>query len=222
LLGCAAEALIGQETTLCVPEGAYPVADGGFNSELMRGEILVRVIELQRQDGSRFWCRISGRAVDAGALAQGTVWTFEDVSKEREAAEAMQRSKELAEETVRMKTGFLANMSHEIRTPMNAIIGMSHLLAKTELSPRQRDYAKKIQRLGTAPAGIVDDILDFSKVEAGKLIIEHAEFALEDVLEHGLDLMRARPGQGTGNWSSPSIHPCRRCLSATPCVLGRS
>jgi two-component system sensor histidine kinase/response regulator len=192
LFGCTAEALIGQETTLYVPEAAYPVAGGGFNSALMRGEILVRAIELQRQDGSRFWCRISGRAVDAGALAQGTVWTFEDVSKEREAADAMRRSKELAEETVRMKTGFLANMSHEIRTPMNAIIGMSHLLAGTELTPSQRDYAKKIRDSGQHLLAIVDDILDFSKVEAGKLTIEHAEFALEDVIEHALDLMRAK------------------------------
>jgi len=152
----------------------------------------VRAIELQRQDGSCFWCRISGRAVDPGALAQGTVWTFEDVSKEREAADAMRRAKDLAEETVRMKTGFLANMRHEIRTPMNAIIGMSHLLAGTELTSSQRDYARKIRDSGQHLLAIVDDILDFSKVEAGKLTIEHAEFALEEVIEHTLDLMRAK------------------------------
>jgi two-component system sensor histidine kinase/response regulator len=192
LLACAAEDLIGTQATLCVPEGAYPLADGGFNSGLTPGEILVRIIELQRQDGARFWCRVSGRAVDAASLGQGTVWTFEDVSKEREAAEAMQRSQELAEETLRMKTGFLANMSHEIRTPMNAIIGMSHLLAETELSSCQRDYAKKIRDSGQHLLAIVDDILDFSKIEAGKLIIEQAEFALEDVLEQALDLMRAK------------------------------
>jgi two-component system sensor histidine kinase/response regulator len=192
LLACAADDLIGKQATLCVPEGAYPLADGGVNSGLTPGEILVQVIELQRQDGEHFWCRVSGRAVHAASLGQGTVWTFEDVSKEREAAEAMQRSQELAEETLRMKTGFLANMSHEIRTPMNAIIGMSHLLAETELSSCQRDYAKKIRDSGQHLLAIVDDILDFSKIEAGKLIIEQAEFALEDVLEQTLDLMRAK------------------------------
>jgi two-component system sensor histidine kinase/response regulator len=83
-------------------------------------------------------------------------------------------------------------MSHEIRTPMNAIIGMSHLLAGTELTPSQRDYAKKIRDSGQHLLAIVDDILDFSKVEAGKLTIEHAEFALQDVIEHALDLMRAK------------------------------
>ncbi|WP_313952503.1 response regulator [Accumulibacter sp.] len=192
LLACSSEELINQPTTVCVPDGAYPVAAGGFDSELMRGDILMRVIELQRKDGSYFWCRISGRAVDAGDLSHGTVWMFEDVTNEREAAEAMQRSKELAEETTRMKTSFLANMSHEIRTPMNAIIGMSHLLLKTELTPRQRDYMKKIQDSGQHLLGIVNDILDFSKVEAGKLVIEHSEFALEEVLDNVVNLMAGK------------------------------
>jgi two-component system sensor histidine kinase/response regulator len=216
LLACAAEDLIGRQATLCVPEGAYPLADGGFNSGLTPGEILVRVIELQRQDGARFWCRVSGRAVDAASLGQGTVWTFEDVSKEREAAEAMQRSQELAEETLRMKTGFLANMSHEIRTPMNAIIGMSHLLAETELSACQRDYAKKIRDSGRHLLAIVDDILDFSKIEAGKLMIEQAEFALADVLEQTLDLMRAK-SKGKGLQVLISLDP-----SLPPRLVGDS
>jgi two-component system sensor histidine kinase/response regulator len=146
-------------------------------------------MELQRKDGSRFWCRISGRAVDAAKLAQGTVWMFEDVTKEREAADAMQRSKDLAEETTRMKSSFLANMSHEIRTPMNAIIGMSHLVLKTDLTPRQRDYVKKIQDSGQHLLGIVNDVLDFSKVEAGKLTVEQTEFALEEVLDNVANLI---------------------------------
>ncbi len=182
LLAYAPDELIGQATRVCVPD-EYPDSIGESDDDLMRGDIIKRVMELQRKDGSRFWCRISGRAVDAAKLAQGTVWMFEDVTKEREAAEAMQRSKELAEETTRMKSSFLANMSHEIRTPMNAIIGMSHLVLKTDLTPRQRDYVKKIQDSGQHLLGIVNDVLDFSKVEAGKLTVEQTEFALEEVLD---------------------------------------
>ena len=192
LLGYAPDELIGQVAGICRPDGEYPGGIGNLNALLKRGEIIKQVMELLRKDGSCFWCRISGRAVDAQKLSQGTVWMFEDVTKEREAAEAMQQARDLAEETTRMKTRFLANMSHEIRTPMNAIIGMSHLVLKTELTRRQRDYVRKIQASGQHLLAIVNDILDFSKVEAGKLLVERTEFALEEVLDNVANLVAER------------------------------
>lgn len=112
-------------------------------------------------------------------LGTGIIWDVTDI---KNAEIELARAKDLAEEASKAKANFLANMSHEIRTPMNAIIGMTHLVGKTDLTQRQREYIQKIQNSSHHLLGIINDILDYSKIEAGKINVEKVDFQLENVL----------------------------------------
>ncbi|WP_426992577.1 response regulator [Methylomonas sp. CM2] len=160
--------------------------------DILNGGSYRREQQLLRRDGSLFWARVTARALDGVDPANGVVALVDDIGIEREAAEALRKAKELAEDGAKMKADFLANMSHEIRTPMNAIIGLSHLALKTELSSQQRDYLQRIQASSHHLLGIINDILDFSKIEAGKLAVENIEFDLERMLDTVTGLVRGK------------------------------
>ncbi|MBF0345726.1 MAG: response regulator [Nitrospirae bacterium] len=140
-------------------------------------------------DGHVVWIHSVGNVV-IGTSGKPTdmYGVNQDVTNFVSAQEEVQRAKEIAEEATKMKSNFLANMSHEIRTPMNAIIGMTHLALQTELTPKQRNYMDKVDSAAKHLLGIINDILDFSKIEAGKMLFEHTDFFLEDVMEHLADL----------------------------------
>jgi two-component system, sensor histidine kinase and response regulator len=126
---------------------------------------------------------------DEDGKARGLLGVSRNINERKKIEEEVRRAKETAEQATRMKSDFLANMSHEIRTPMNAIIGLSHLVLKTDLTARQRDYIAKVQSSGQHLLGVINDILDFSKVEAGKLDLEHTEFELEKLLDNTANLI---------------------------------
>ncbi len=152
--------------------------------------------EQSRTDGT--WMRISERPTAAG----GIVGVFTDITKDKareaqleELVNSLEEARDLALKSTVAKSQFLANMSHEIRTPMNGVIGMSNLLMNTALNPEQMDFARTINDSAESLLTVINDILDYSKVEAGKLELERNAFDLRYCVESALDLVAMTAGR---------------------------
>ncbi len=184
LYGWDAGAIIGQPGSV-VWAGEAEYAEVGFlvGERLQRGEAVEVERPAQRRDGSSFLARIRGRAVDPARPTGSTVWIVEDITERREFELALARARDDAEAASRAKSAFLANTSHELRTPLNGIVGLAHLARQPALDEgRRQQYLEQISDSAQALADIISDILDLSKIEAGKLQLETAPFDLGELL----------------------------------------
>lgn len=118
-----------------------------------------------------------------------------DITQEKQFKEQLIIAKKNAENTANIKSQFLANMSHEIRTPLNGIIGLIHLLDKTELSEKQKTYVNAITTSSNQLMGIINDVLDLSKIEAGKVDIVEEEFDLHELIQSVISIFEMKSSE---------------------------
>jgi len=143
--------------------------------------------------GEPMWWLISGAPLfDSHDKMVGSIGIHLDITKQKILEYKMLEAKHEAEESARAKDLFLTNMSHEIRTPMNAITGMGRQLQKTQLNTQQQFYLDTINAASANLLVIIDDILDLSKIESGKLTLQHTAFSFADIIDKAVYLMKQK------------------------------
>jgi PAS domain S-box-containing protein len=183
--GYTSEELIGKKAFLLFAKGEKTELLEAKNDLRRKGVSDAYEMAIKNKRGQLKWWLISGapRYNDKGELV-GTVGIHLDITDQKQLEIDLVNAREAAEESAKSKEVFLANMSHEIRTPMNAILGMSRQLASTPLNDKQQFYLQTVNTAGEHLLVVINDILDISKIEAGKLQLEKIGFRFREALEH--------------------------------------
>jgi PAS domain S-box-containing protein len=162
-----------------------------LNEQLISGQVkrAVRERRVVLADGvTREWIYQRSLLTRADGTPAGTIGTITDIAERKRAEAEMKRLSDEALEAARAKSAFLATMSHEIRTPMNGVIGMAEVLANTSLTREQRDSVDTIRKSGETLLAIINDILDYSKVESGNIELEKRDVEVHVLIEDIFEL----------------------------------
>jgi PAS domain S-box-containing protein len=224
-LGFTTEELLGRPYLALIhpDDREETVARGGG---LLRGEDVVSYENRYvRKDGSYRWFlwmatfdhderRIYAIARDVTELRAAQQAREENAARLALLVKELELARHRAEEAARVKADFLANMSHEIRTPMNAVMGMTDLTLATELTAEQRGYLTTVKSSARALLDLVDDILDLSKIEAGKLELDRTEMDVRETVEDAIRVLAVRAGEKGLELA------CRIAPAVPPVLLG--
>lgn len=195
LLGRAPEDLCGRRLLdLGIDIGIVP--DSAFSD----GECLSSTdVAIRTREGERWfsWIELSVRDKENDAVSHRAI--ARDITARKRAEAALISARERAEAANEAKSRFLATVSHEIRTPMNGIMGMAHLLTETELTPEQRTYVAAVSTSAAALLALIDDLLDYSKIEFGRFDLEPQPVSPHELAENVVELIAPRAhGKGIG------------------------
>ncbi len=183
MLGYTEEEMVGKNASdLLVPAEFVDVVNRQ-QEERQKGQAGSYELQLIKKDGSRIWVLVSGVPIlDEHGVIVGSMGIHYDMTERKQLEQELAKAKHFAEEAQQAEKQFFANMSHEIRTPLNAIIGMSHLLFDTQPTNQQREYIDILKTSADFLHSLISDLLDMTKIEAGRIEIHARPFDLAGLL----------------------------------------
>lgn len=195
MFGFSADEMMGHEmSALIMPERFRAAHQAGMARYTETGvaKVMGRRIEIdaQRSDGTEFPIELSISSTGSGAKARYVAF-MRDITDRRQAEQSLKLAKDRAEDASRAKAQFLASVSHEMRTPLTGILGALDLISATQLSEQQRKHVRTANRSGHALLSVISDVIDISRLEAGKLDLEQGPLNLQEIVDDVVEIVGA-------------------------------